>query len=1550
MNTQEKLDQKSDQVESLSRKYGERSISPHQDSQRKNLRRIKNNGQSQKSFNIMKPQQQNFLKSSQETSGGGFYKRSQIMGTSFPTIPTREKQNNDSKYVHGKKEENVSFAQIDSILGMKQLLGPNHHCHFEIQVKHLVAKLEASELLTIKAKDELENVIWMVKNYNSEGLISKLLQLQQLKNELEKDQQLMREEIEMLGVQRDDWQLKYQEIYEKLLKMQGIENDLHDALHKLQMSNESLEQINRRLREKQLEVQDWQRKCNTHDEQFKIRINKLEETLKEKETQIQQLQKKLQRLDSESAFLQQEMKNKSEKLEEEQRRSKQLHAELLDTRVNKVQNLQDEIAKQKKVIQQRVEEIEEQEKKNKLLNNKLNLLETQLKNFDDVARQEKEELEKGWQKKYKELEKQSVQYKRDLNQLEIQLQQVDLLVQQKEHEVEQAVVKIKELSDLNEKQLQTIQTNSTEILRLNQELEEKDQDLLYAEQQHEEISKERTVLMERIDLQNNEISDLKQQVFQMKKELEGLKWEKQDQDRKIDRLNEQIEQANQSSNQYKQQLDDEIKKTYQLYSEINKWKQDMEDIKVQHQKEIQQQKTIIDGKNDEIRKLNDKLQEFQDQDKDLSDKLKKQMKENENNAKQIQQLQNDKLELEQQKQEQQKLISQFEQQVIEFQQEKQQLLLRIEEIQNDKTEVQLLNVEIEKLKADLDSKKNYDELKEIASQINSVYEEKVSLETQRNELQIQLNKTIEELKERKDKFVNLENEKKKNDNEFAQYKERTEDQQERYLQQIKGFEKKNHQLNEELQKALDKVEILEGALENQSKDIKIIPKQAQVPLHRNNTFQQIFVEDKVFSKDHQNDEIHLKFSEIDFSRSKGHLTICFWVNIDRTNSKEMLPILKISTENKKLLEMGVYLDTKQVYSTFIPNNHPKNTKQQNPLTVTSQLPIKLGEFQLLALILNESGQYMDMGLCLNGVRDDQVSISTSLIFPEAQLSFGKYTTHHLVLKDCLVITENLQRMNIFKEVYQTFYQKYNGVKKMSRRYGQKKENISYLSAGDLIFFLIQQHEQSPPKSGSRSKSPPPTQAVIINNRTIPAGLVNQYELANTQTKTEETKPEEIQEQPQWSRKYSVEKLKKFLYTNFNYKRLLSPFTENYDYISLGLQLLQPPRNDELPPTKFHKIIKPKIQLSPYYMMPYKQFLNYIQFVGLLRVTFEELHDLCELMEVIYTNGKEKYIHYDHFLIVLRECIMTRAELKKKKEQEKGEPQPPQMIESYKYSYKEIIIKSTGIEEQEIELSNAIEITEVSINKNEQLTQLDVKLKNESLQTYPLVHLPGAQVGTLNISQQKKIIFIFSNDSQINEIKTETNSLLLGELSEITLCHELELQENQKIVKFNIQDKQIRVVIQNSKKIIEEIQPLEMDPETELESLNLPQVPDNWNLGKFYVNITRCQNCDKHQSTTRHEEKDFIEKTEYITNLFKELFPNVEIIENEDKIDKLENFEVYIKNALGPEKIMLLQKQESMPKFKDNFNDKLPNLFEKLMRIINFHGTTEKLGQEQEKFK
>lgn len=43
----------------------------------------------------------------------------------------------------------------------------------------------------------------------------------------------------------------------------------------------------------------------------------------------------------------------------------------------------------------------------------------------------------------------------------------------------------------------------------------------------------------------------------------------------------------------------------------------------------------------------------------------------------------------------------------------------------------------------------------------------------------------------------------------------------------------------------------------------------------------------------------------------------------------------------------------------------------------------------------------------------------------------------------------------------------------------------------------------------------------------------------------------------------------------------------------------------------------------------------------------------------------------------------------------------------------------------------------------------------------------------------------------------------------------------------------------------------------------------------------------------------------MSGVLKELFPNVEIIENEEKSARLESFEVYVKNAIGNTKIILL---------------------------------------------
>lgn len=54
------------------------------------------------------------------------------------------------------------------------------------------------------------------------------------------------------------------------------------------------------------------------------------------------------------------------------------------------------------------------------------------------------------------------------------------------------------------------------------------------------------------------------------------------------------------------------------------------------------------------------------------------------------------------------------------------------------------------------------------------------------------------------------------------------------------------------------------------------------------------------------------------------------------------------------------------------------------------MSIRLDRYAHIALTLNEYGTSMDMGLILNGVRDDQVSVSRSVLLPDAVLIFGSH--------------------------------------------------------------------------------------------------------------------------------------------------------------------------------------------------------------------------------------------------------------------------------------------------------------------------------------------------------------------------------------------------------------------------------------------------------------------------------------------------------------------------------------------------------------------------------
>jgi len=105
-------------------------------------------------------------------------------------------------------------------------------------------------------------------------------------------------------------------------------------------------------------------------------------------------------------------------------------------------------------------------------------------------------------------------------------------------------------------------------------------------------------------------------------------------------------------------------------------------------------------------------------------------------------------------------------------------------------------------------------------------------------------------------------------------------------------------------------------------------------------------------------------------------------------------LLTIESLNNEelLLEMGVSIHDGTLYATYYSNGAEKN------LTLNSQLSIKFGIFVLVGLSLIETGGgdgfRMEMGLYVNGVRDESVSVPRTVLLPEGMLTLGHVHLNH----------------------------------------------------------------------------------------------------------------------------------------------------------------------------------------------------------------------------------------------------------------------------------------------------------------------------------------------------------------------------------------------------------------------------------------------------------------------------------------------------------------------------------------------------------------------------
>ncbi|KRX05621.1 Concanavalin A-like lectin/glucanases superfamily [Pseudocohnilembus persalinus] len=121
---------------------------------------------------------------------------------------------------------------------------------------------------------------------------------------------------------------------------------------------------------------------------------------------------------------------------------------------------------------------------------------------------------------------------------------------------------------------------------------------------------------------------------------------------------------------------------------------------------------------------------------------------------------------------------------------------------------------------------------------------------------------------------------------------------------------------------------------------------------------------------------------------------------------------------------------------------------------------------------------------------------------------------------------------------------------------------------------------------------------------------------------------------------------------------------------------------------------------------------------------------------------------------------------------------------------------------------------------------------------------------------------------------------------------------------------------------------------------LPKPCEQWNQGKLLLNLQRCAECIEHQGTSRHDEADFAEKQNQFYELFKQVFPNLELQTNLQKPNILEGFDIYIR-GVGPEnkrdsqgRVILYKKEDKLLQFQLYFQRLMLIPYDKLVLLCS----------------
>ncbi|CAD8071067.1 unnamed protein product [Paramecium primaurelia] len=659
-------------------------------------------------------------------------------------------------------------------------------------------------------------------------------------------------------------------------------------------------------------------------------------------------------------------------------------------------------------------------------------------------------------------------------------------------------------------------------------------------------------------------------------------------------------------------------------------------------------------------------------------------------------------------------------------------------------------------------------------------------------------------------------------------------------------------------------------------------------------------------------------------------------------------------------------------------------------TLYSQMKIKRNILYQISLVYTETETYKEVSMYINGAIENQINLSQQLEPPRGFFWIGSEQALKLfkgTLKDIVFVSQALHQKHV-KSIYAELQSA------LAHNFDRKTM--------DIVDEILQQFKEEIPIDQDESKYTQTQSLLKQQSKTltktsnkklqIPPHLQRSYHVFE---EIDKKKVQQLEQPHQKTIQDFADRLKQLFEQNEILQHKCHELSLNFYWVFTTVQQLAPPLEENASPKLqfeyiHQELFRERFETYPYYAIEFDRFCKVVQHIG-IQLSRDDIFQLAEITDSLRENKKfGYYLIYDRLLLSIRQAALTQEEIEEVKsqyntdekeadqdlviyadgiqkfKQQRYEPNVSffdQLIklvgsenEAFKYNIKyllayfvnndEFVQKLTAVyihkeTEQEVE----IEGIELFSYDQDKIFQQKLNISEETQPKYFRVHYNGENMAMISFkTHETEETFKIDKTFSYKEGQDATGQLQTYAFEQLRLAG----------FRFQIVQKD-----EYSQIIRLEAEYLKKDPKVEEQKKNqpetLPVLPENWNQGKFQLIINRCSDCEKHKTTTWHNEADFALKFNEIGQILKELFPNIEVIGNWDKTQQLEHFDVYIRGVgqLGQMdkegRVFLFRKNEKLTKFLDCFLKRMLKVYDDIVLIAQAYGDTNHMASRQEQF-